>query len=197
MHNGKIYFISHPEVIIDKKVPVPQWDLSETGLQRLQAMLTQPWVESINHVFSSNERKAITTADILAAHLGKNIGRIEDLGEMDRSATGMLEQPEFSQVVEQFFAKPEESIRGWERAVDAQSRILKAVEIAEGGILATDNIALVSHGGVGSLLLSYLKGTKITRTDDQPSQGHYFVFARNTKQIIHAWKAIDDLTIEN
>lgn len=39
-----VYFITHPEVVIDPGVPVPQWPLSETGRRRMRSPVTKPWV---------------------------------------------------------------------------------------------------------------------------------------------------------
>ena len=43
------------------------------------------------------------------------------------------------------------------------------------------DVAIVSHGGVGTLLLCHLKGTAIHRAEDQPGQGHWFAFDRDTR----------------
>jgi hypothetical protein len=60
--------------------------------------------------------------------------KVADLGENDRSATGFLPPEEFERVADEFFGSPEKSARGWERAGDAQVRIVRAVE----GIAQTD-----------------------------------------------------------
>jgi broad specificity phosphatase PhoE len=74
---------------------------------------------------------------------------------------GILPPEEFERVADQFFASPEVSVRGWERAIDAQSRIVQAVE----GIAELDKtegaVAIVSHGAVGTLLYCHLAGRPI------------------------------------
>jgi len=52
---------------------------------------------------------------------------VSPLGENDRSATGYLEPQEFETTANAFFAYPERSIRGWETAQAAQTRIVEAV----------------------------------------------------------------------
>jgi broad specificity phosphatase PhoE len=70
-----------------------------------------------------------------------------------------------------FFARPEESVRGWERVVDAQARVAAAVDdILQG--FSGESTGLVAHGGVGSLLLCNYLGIPTTRTADQPFLGH-------------------------
>lgn len=187
-----VYFISHPEVIIDRVVPVTEWGLSEKGLVRLEKMIEQPWLKNITAVFSSNENKSVIAAERIGKHLNLEVRKIEGLGEMDRSATGMLEPAEFELVVNEAFANPEQSIRGWERLADAQTRIAKAVDEAIEASDGSGDIAIVSHGGVGTLLICELKNISITRTEDQQGQGHYFKFNIATKELIHSWGKIDE-----
>lgn len=188
-----VYYITHPQVQIDANVPVPHWGLSEIGRARASAMLDQPWVGSIRRVVSSAERKAIETAEILGKHLGLAVEVKERMHENDRSATGFLPPPEFEAVADQFFANPHKSIRGWERAIDAQQRIVSEVEtvlgVADGG-----DIAFVGHGGVGTLLLLSLSGRAISRAADQPAGGgNYFAYDVGTRRVVHGWRPIDSL----
>ena len=118
-----IYFITHPNVVISPDVPITEWPLSALGLQRMRASLAQPWVRDITAIYSSTEQKAIDGAAILADHLALDFTQVHALGENDRSSTGYLVLAEFEAVADQFFAEPEVSVRGWERAVDAQARI--------------------------------------------------------------------------
>ena len=55
------------------------------------------------------------------------------------------------------------------------------------------DIAIISHGGVGTLLICKLRGVPIARTEDQPGQGHYFKFDRDSRQLVHSWKKIDEM----
>ncbi|MGK7870138.1 histidine phosphatase family protein [Falsiroseomonas sp. E2-1-a20] len=190
---AEVHFITHPEVAIDPAVPVPDWPLSPRGLARTRAMLARPWVAGVGAVFSSTERKATDMAAILAAHLGLGFSQAEALGENDRSATGYLVRAEFEATANEFFARPEHSVRGWERAVDAQARIVAAVE----AVLAQappGHVAIVAHGGVGALLLCHLKRVPISRAEDQPGEGggNLFTFDRASRALLHGWRRIED-----
>ena len=52
------------------------------------------------------------------------------------------------------------------------------------------DVAIVSHGGVGTLLLCHLKGTAIHRAEDQPGQGHWYAFDRDTRAVLHGWRPL-------
>jgi len=97
----------------------------------MHAITTRPWVRRVRHIFASSERKARDAAQILADGLGLGgYSVIANLGENDRTATGFLAKGEFAATVDAFFAQPQQSVRGWESAADAQARIVVAVEQA-------------------------------------------------------------------
>ena len=185
------YFLTHPNVVISRDVPVPRWPLSDLGKQRMRAGLRQPWVRDITAVYCSTEQKAIDGAAILAEHLSLGFHQVEALGENDRSATGFLPPDEFERVADQFFGSPDKSIRGWERAVDAQSRIVRAVEKI--GKTENGNVAIVSHGAVGTLLYCHLAGEPIARRWDQPPNGggNYYRFTLSPRAAHFWWRAFD------
>jgi broad specificity phosphatase PhoE len=159
----------------------------------MRLLLWQPWVAQITAVYCSTEQKAMDGAALLAAHLGLPVSHVADLGENERSATGYLPAPEFERVVDQFFAHPTVSMRGWEPAAVAQQRIVRAVT----GIIAqdasADAIAIVAHGGVGTLLLCALAGYAIDRRYEQPGTGggHYYAFDAPSWVMRHGWRPID------
>lgn len=189
----KFIFISHPNVVLSKTVPVPQWPLSELGRARMQASLTQPWVHEISAVYCSTEQKAIDGAEILARHLSLGYTTLQSLGENDRSATGFLPPDEFEKVADQFFAKPKESVRGWETAAAAQLRIGSAVESIASTDTTTGTIAIVSHGAVGTLLYCQLAGEPISRRWDQPPNGggNFYAFTFAPEKTLSWWTPID------
>jgi broad specificity phosphatase PhoE len=192
------YFITHPNVQISAEVPVPRWPLSPRGVARMQHALQQPWVPGISAVYCSSEQKAIDGAQILADHRQLTFQPIHDLGENDRSSTGFLPPPEFEAMANRFFANPDVSVQGWERAVDAQRRVVAAVQALLAADTSTGAIAIVSHGAVGTLLYCHLAGLPISRQWDQPpnSGGNYFHFTMDlpngAQTVSHAWKPIDD-----
>lgn len=185
-----IRFISHPEVVIDPKVPVPDWGLSPRGGERLAVLLAEPWIAKVVAVWSSLERKAIETALPIAATRGLTVRTLRELHENDRSATGFLPPDEFERVADRFFAEPMQSVRGWETAKAAQDRIVAAVcrvdaESPPGGV------AIAAHGAVGTLLYCHLAGEAISRTHDQKGAGNVIAFERGTWRLIHGWRPID------
>ena len=185
-----VYVVSHPEVEVRPDVPVPEWGLSGAGRARLERLLVEPWAAGLARVVSSTERKAVQTAEALAAPLGIGVLTDPELGENDRSATGFLPPEEFEAVADAFFARPDESVRGWERARDAQRRMVAAVQRAVAG--GAGVAAVVAHGGVGTLLLCSLLGVPIDRRHDQPGQGSWYRFDAATGSVAHGWRRIGE-----
>tara|TARA_R110000868_G_scaffold63636_5_gene191902 strand:+ start:322 stop:861 length:540 start_codon:yes stop_codon:yes gene_type:complete len=175
-------------VVIDPAVPITEWGLSERGRARIRAGLTQPWLGNITSIWSSDERKAIETAAIVAGAVGLIPVAREDLGENDRSATGYLPFDEFDRAVDQFFAEPEQSVRGWATAAAEQQRIVRCFEDIRKA--EPDGMPLiVSHGAVGALLLAYLSQCPVSRIFDQPGNGGGNWFHADERR--PAWRPFD------
>ncbi len=185
-------YITHPQVKIDPAVPVPQWGLSDIGRARTEQAAGADWAKQLGRIVSSDEKKAVETAALLTAAAKVSVTILPETHENDRSATGFLAPPEFERAADWFFANPDQSFRGWERAVDAQARIVSAVE----RILADHDpaipIAFVGHGGVGTLLKCHLSGKPIARDGDQPAGGgNLFCFDLANRAVSCDWTPIE------
>ena len=185
------YYVSHPEVVIDPAVPVPQWPLSAIGRARLVAIAGEPWVMSIFRIVSCDETKAIETAAVLADASGAPVEIRSDMGENDRSATGFLPPPEFEATANAFFAAPKSSIRGWERAIDAQARIVRAVTAVLDAHDPSKPIAFSGHGGAGTLLYCALAGLPIDRRHDQTRGGCAIAIDLATRRPLFGWVPLE------
>ncbi|CAN7362073.1 phosphoglycerate mutase family protein [Phenylobacterium sp. LjRoot164] len=188
-----IYFLTHPEVVIDPAVPITRWPLSDVGRRRMGRFIEMLDGRGLAAVLSSDEQKALDGAEMIAAAQGVPHLIDPELGENDRESTGFLAPPEFWEVVEQFFSRPDESIRGWERARDAQARIVRAVERAVREAPAGD-LAIVSHGGVGRLLAAHLDGVEIGQEarPEHPGGGCWLEVDRGQLTISRSWNSIAD-----
>jgi broad specificity phosphatase PhoE len=184
------FFITHPEVEIDPAIPVTRWRLSERGVARMAAFVASDAPADVGEVWASGETKATQAAALLAARFGLPVHVHEGLGENDRSATGFLPPPEFDAVADAFFARPGESVRGWETAAAAQRRIVGAVDDILSARRGSGDLAIVAHGGVGTLLLCAFESLPIAREHDQPHQGCYWRFDTATRQVLHGWRPI-------
>jgi len=181
-------YVTHPQVEIDPAVPIPDWGLSTLGRIRAEEAAQRPWARGLARVVTSAERKARETGAILARTAGVEPEVWPDLHENDRSATGYLPPQEFEATADAFFAEPTKSIRGWETAQAAQARIVRAVEAVLDGHPPDRPLAIVGHGGVGTLLWLALMGQPISRSADQPGGGGYlFAFRHKDRRPLSGW----------
>lgn len=165
--------ITHPEVSIDPAIQITDWGLSVTGRKRATEFASCEALSNVTQIWTSNERKARETGEILAAPQTLPVNCHLGLGENDRSATGYLPRDDFEAAADAFFAQPEVSYSGWETAVEAQKRIHRTItEIIQ--MHDAGDIAIVTHGAVGTLLWCALSDCSIDRKHDQPSQGHFW-----------------------
>lgn len=185
-------YITHPQVRIEPDVPVPRWGLSAKGRERAIQAAQADWARRLKRIVSSDETKAVETAEILAQATGLTVEVVDGMGENDRSATGFLPPERFQEAADWFFAHPTESFRGWERAADAQARIVSRVDAVLKDHGTAGPIAFVGHGGVGTLLKCHLFGLPIARRHDQTGDGgNLFAFRLEDRSGACDWTAME------
>ena len=187
-----LHYLSHPEVTVDPAMPVPEWSLSKSGRMRAKNFARTAALKSAGRIICSTEVKAAQTALIIAKALGLEFEQYPELHENDRSSTGYLAPDEFETAADAFFAEPDKSFRGWETAIDAQSRVVDAVEnlmqTPQGG-----DILMVGHGAVGTLLYCHFASVPIDRKfDQQGGGGNFFSINLETKYPLGHWQPMEN-----
>ncbi len=191
---ARLYFLTHPEVVIDPAVPVTRWPLSATGRRRAGLFVDRVAGGHVTAVWSSGEQKALDGGALIARRLGLPHRIDPDLGENDRSAMGYVAPPEFWEIVAEFFSHPDVSVRGWETASHAQTRIVTALRRLVRDEPTRGDIVVVSHGGVGALLMAHLQGVEIGAEDrpQHPGGGCWFEMDRDRFDILKGWLSLPD-----
>jgi broad specificity phosphatase PhoE len=187
---SRILFITQPEVDHDPAVPVAEWRLTDAGREAMRRWADGPEAREVRAVWSARERGATAAAELLAEALGLRPRGLEQLADVDRSASGYLPPELFEPALHSFFREPLLSQRGWETAAAAQERIADALETVIARSPAEGDIAIVSHWGVGALLRCHLGGVPITRDEQPPGQGHWFAFDRDSRELLHGWRPL-------
>lgn len=190
-------YVTHPQVNMDANVPVPLWGLSPLGRKRAEAFAARDVVPTGAMIFSSRETKAMELADILAGATGSLVLSDHLMGESDRSATGFLPPELFEMTADRFYVEPETSVDGWEKAVDAQKRIVGTVTTALACVPRGVPAVFCGHGTVGTLLKCHVAQRPIARSEDQrrladPGGGNCFVFDLVAGELICDWTAMED-----
>jgi broad specificity phosphatase PhoE len=191
-------YVTHPEVVIDPKVPTPRWGLSALGRSRAERFANHPLVNGLARIVSSTETKALELAAILAAGCGALVDSGDKFGENDRSSTGFVPAARFEQLADALFAHPDASVEGWETARDAQKRVVGAFNEVLAGHDPALPIAFTGHGAVGTLLKCHLGQLTIARSEDQrrmgnPGGGNVFVVRLSDKKLLTDWIPMEGL----
>jgi len=190
-------YISHPQVQMDPHIPVPLWGLSATGRERASRFARSGVVPRGAMVFSSRERKALELAELVAAEAGTPVFADHLMGENDRSSTGFLPPELFEAMADRFFAEPNVSADGWEKAADAQRRIVGTVTTAMASVPRGTAAIFCGHGAVGTLLKCHVAGRAISRGEDQTRTGgtgggNCFTFDLVAQELGCEWTRLED-----
>jgi broad specificity phosphatase PhoE len=148
----KIYLIRHAETE-QQGDDASQWPLSERGEEQVEQLAQQSFWDEVRVIASSPERKALETVQNIALMRHIPLRIHDDLRELQRTPEYI---DDYEARVLEVFQKPAVSIGGWERAADAQARILACFEelVREHGDAP---FAIVLHGMVLALLLATLE----------------------------------------
>ena len=192
-------YVTHPQVVIDPAVPVPQWRLTTFGRDRAAHFARHPMALGATRIVSSPETKARELADILASVSNAPVEIGEKFGENDRSSTGFVPAERFEELADSLFAHPDESAQGWETASAAQARIVAAVSAALAGHDTREPVIFTGHGAVGTLLKCHLGQRAIARGEDQrrladPGGGNLFVFRLADRTLLSDWMPMERLS---
>ncbi|HEV2293427.1 MAG TPA: histidine phosphatase family protein [Tepidisphaeraceae bacterium] len=147
---AKLILIKHAPPQVDAGVPSHEWRLSPAGRDKATALAERLRAHAPTIVFTSNEPKAIETAQIVADALAVRHEISPGLHEHDRSNVPQMPTREFISSVALFFKCPNELVLGRETAAQARQRVTGAIDwiVTQNG---ARDIAIVTHGTVLAL----------------------------------------------
>lgn len=174
-------------VNIDPNTPVNEWSVSEEGWKQVENLSKEPFWKEVDIIFASTEQKANKAAEFWSRKFKIPFKIVDGIEEIDRSSTGFMKEIELWKIVDEFYAKPAERVRGWESANECLERMEKTINriIKEN---PDKNLAIVSHGAVGNLYASFIKSIKPSRSTGQTTIGSWFVLDLETNKIISDWR---------
>ncbi|MDO8487240.1 MAG: histidine phosphatase family protein [Candidatus Curtissbacteria bacterium] len=186
----KLIFITHPAVDVDPTIPINQWHVSKDGQKQIDNLLTLPFWSEVDVIYSSQEGKALNTANKIKSHFDHLKSPAPegtfDLHEIDRSATGVLPKDVYDKAIEEFYLYPNKSYKGWETANAAKERIFKVVsQIIDDNPNKT--VAIVGHGATGTLLACQIKKIEPSFAEDPHTNGCIMVYDWDEKTILSPW----------
>lgn len=137
--------------------PSKDWELSKKGVEQSERLVRHLMQFNVdNPVFSSDEIKAVQTAEILGKGLSKSVDKSKLLREIDRRSTSGLSSDEFIKLNLEMFKTPYQPVVGNESTDRAKHRFIAGVEqlIATNQEVWQGDLLIVAHATVITLFLS-------------------------------------------
>jgi len=154
----EIVFLRHAETIVDPDSPASEWHLALSGRSESYDLAASGILGEIDVIVSSDEMKAVETAEPFVRMFGLEIDRNHDFRELNRGAGPFLTREEYVSCVEAVLKNPSAQPYGWESAADALARIKMGVQqtkLQHG----SKRVLVVSHGLVLTLYFADLQAT--------------------------------------
>jgi broad specificity phosphatase PhoE len=184
-------------VLIKHSVPEMQiqtesrfWHLSEEGRKRCAPLAEKLRRFKLARIVSSNEPKAVETAELLASELSRTHIVRPDLQENDRTGLGFVGLEAYQDTFRRFFAEPDRVVVGTETAEEARTRFSAAVE-AVLEEFPDETLAIVTHGTVISLLVSEPTAEDRFRLWRRLGLPSYVVVSRPSLEIVEEFYGVD------
>jgi 2,3-bisphosphoglycerate-dependent phosphoglycerate mutase len=184
-------------VLIKHSVPEMQiqvesrfWRLSEEGRKRCAPLAEKLRRFNLTRIVSSNEPKAVETAELVASELSRTHIVRPDLQENDRTGLGFVGLEAYQDTFRRFFAEPDRVVVGTETAEESRARFSAAVE----GVLEEfpdETLAIVTHGAVISLLVSEPTPEDRFRLWRRLGLPSYVVVSRPSLEIVEEFYGLD------
>jgi broad specificity phosphatase PhoE len=145
-----VYLVRHASPVIQPATPAEEWKLSERGIGEARRLADTAKGWGLQAIYSSPEPKAMSTALILAEDSGLMVHAVEGFYELRLGGDFIHNADEFSETIRSVLERPDQAVRGSERASAAAARFAAGMRIVEEGPFPA---AVVSHGRV---IVSYL-----------------------------------------
>ena len=154
----RLVLVKHSMPEIERDKPASAWKLGKVGRRRSELLAARLKEFSPCVIWSSNEPKAIETAEIVANDFGVPVKIADGLEEHHRDNVPFLSKEKFEQAVERLFRCPDRLVMGKETAEQARDRFATAINrLIDAG--QADSI-VVTHGTVMTLYAASVAGVQ-------------------------------------
>ena len=154
----EIVFLRHAETLADPDSSASKWRLTTSGLSESYELAASGILGEIDAIVSSDEMKAIETAEPFARLFELEIGRNHDFSELNRDASPFLIREEYLSCVQEVLTNSSAWPNGWECTADALTRTKMGVQqiMSQHG---SKRVLVVSHGLVLTLYFADIQAT--------------------------------------
>ena len=185
---SELFLVRHSAVTVDRSRPAREWALSEQGRADAARLATWPRWRDVSSVVSSDEPKAVATAEPIAAAAGVPVVRQAAFREVDRGRTPVLAPEAYVALVRGYLGGGR--VPGWEDRGTAYARFYHAVAAAVAQ--ASGPVAVVSHG----LILGVYLGLRVDQWEaiELPAVA---VADADTRRLLARFRGVDELLADD
>ncbi|HZI98053.1 MAG TPA: histidine phosphatase family protein [Actinomycetales bacterium] len=154
----RLHLVRHGPPRIDPQAPPHEWSLDGEARDAVLALASSGVLPDDVRWLSSDEPKAVQTAEMLAEEMvsSQDVEQVPGLREQRRPA-GWID--DYAVRVHRSLVREDEpSSEGWETSAETRQRVTGAVRDA---VSSDDEAVLVGHGTAWTLLVSELTGTPV------------------------------------
>ena len=156
---SNLLLIKHSEPVADLELKPSEWKLSDRGKRRAGLLAEYLAQRSIGALYSSSEKKAVQTAEIVRASVGLPINVVHDLREHDRENSPVGGAEKWRSLVVESIRRQDETVHGSEPVENARKRFGSAIERLMKPLENHDQIvAVIAHGTVISTFVAEMLG---------------------------------------
>ncbi len=152
-----LVLVKHSTPALEPRVPPDRWRLSEIGRRRAAALADTLTGWNAASLYSSDEPKAIETAEIISSKLGLPVKVVPGFREHLRNGVPFMTDAKWRVVVLNAINRPDQLVLGSETVEEARRRFSDALTIAE-SMSPPGAMIIVSHGTVISMFIARLTG---------------------------------------
>lgn len=153
----RLILVKHGQPRIDPDAPPSTWPLSDEGRAAATALAARLDRYEPAALVSSVERKAVETAQAIAAVLGVPVSQDADLGEQHNETGGFQDALVFEALVARMFREPHHLVLGEETGEAARLRFDAALD-RQLAAHPVGTLVVVAHGRVISLWAAQVLG---------------------------------------
>ena len=186
---AQLVLIKHAAVLVDAALPPKQWALSDEGRRLCRPLATALRMHDLGLLVSSEEPKAVETAQIVARRL-----RIETrtAPALDEHRRPFVDPPaEFERLMQRFFAEPTQRVFGEESADEALTRFTAAID----AVLASEperTVGIVAHSTVIALYAAPMFGVGAGALWQRLQQPSFVVLDTEAKRGLRIVDALEE-----
>lgn len=147
----RLVLIKHAMPILEAGEPAGNWRLGPEGERQAQELADELASYRPFALFSSDEPKALRTAEIVGSTVGETVRVIPGLRELDRRVLPVVDQRGHDRLNRPIFEQPSRAMLGDESADAARARFTAAIGEVLDSVAEEVDMVAITHGTVMAL----------------------------------------------